>query len=207
VRVRRIDLRPAAEDAVGDSCENSSMTTPAAALNRRRSTHRACGPEIVIREVRRGDDAAIAHLLGGLDLGSRYQRWFTGGVDVVAEEEWAAHPERCCAVGLLAFAGAEPVGHAVLIPIPDGRGEVAFEVAAPWRRHGIAGALLERLLAAAAERGLHEVYADVLSGNADMLAVMREHGPHSESCDGSVTTVALPVTAVAQRAGGPASSA
>jgi GNAT superfamily N-acetyltransferase len=50
---------------------------------------------------------------------------------------------------------------------------VAFEVAAPWRRHGIAGALLERLLDAAGERGLREIYADVLPQNADMLAVLR----------------------------------
>jgi GNAT superfamily N-acetyltransferase len=38
------------------------------------------------------------------------------------------------------------VGHAVLIPGPDGGGAVAFEVAAAWRRQGIAGALLARLI-------------------------------------------------------------
>jgi len=64
---------------------------------------------------RPADEAAIEQLLGGLDLESRYLRWFTGGVDVLEAEEWAAHPERYSAVGLLAFAGSEPVGHAVLI--------------------------------------------------------------------------------------------
>jgi len=94
---------------------------------------------------------------------------------------------------VLAFAGSVPVGHAVLIPTDRDRGEVAFEVAAGWRRHGIAGALLEHLVDAAAARGLHELYADVLSENADMLAVMRESGSHAESCEGGVTTVAIPV--------------
>ena len=69
----------------------------------------------------------------------------------------------------------------MLVPTGDGRAEVAFEVAAQWRRHGIASALLDRLLDEAADRGLREVYADVLPENADMLAVLREHGEHGES--------------------------
>ncbi|MGI8623546.1 MAG: GNAT family N-acetyltransferase [Solirubrobacteraceae bacterium] len=91
------------------------------------------------------------------------------------------------------FAGDEPDGHGVLIPAPGGRGEVAFEIAAPWRHRGIAGALLERLVAAAAARGLHELYAEVLMENADMLTVLREHGRHAESRDGGILTVTIPV--------------
>jgi len=136
---------------------------------------------VIIREVGAGDEALIERLLGGLDAQSRYRRWFTGGVDIRGAEQWAAHPERVGGVGLLALIDGEPVGHAALIPGRDGRGEVAFEVAAPWRRHGIAGALLQRLIEAAAARGLHAVYADVLPENADMLAVLREHGEHEES--------------------------
>jgi GNAT superfamily N-acetyltransferase len=147
---------------------------------------------MLIREIRPGDEAAIDELLGGLDAESRYRRWFTGGVDIRGAEDWAAHPERVTAVGLLAFIGDRPVGHAVLIPTGDGRGEVAFEVAAQWRRHGIASALLERLLGAAADRGLREVYADVLPENADMLAVLREHGEHVESRKGGIVIVTLP---------------
>ncbi|MDX6680238.1 MAG: hypothetical protein QOG94_277 [Solirubrobacteraceae bacterium] len=146
---------------------------------------------LIIREVRAGDDAAIEQLLGGLDATSRYRRWFTAGVDIRQAERWASHPERVGAVGLLAFAGVEPVGHAVLVPCATRRAEVAFEVAAPWRRHGIAGALLKRLLEVAAERGLREVYAAVLPENADMLAVLREHGEHTESRDGGVAIVTI----------------
>jgi GNAT superfamily N-acetyltransferase len=148
---------------------------------------------ICIREVRVGDESAIDELIGGLDPESRFLRWFSAGVDISRAADWAAHPARFSAIGLLAFAGEQLAGHAVLIPLPDGRGEVSFEVAAPWRRHGIAGALLEALLKVGSARGLHEIYADVLPHNADMLAVLREHGEHAESRRGGVMTVTIPV--------------
>jgi len=150
---------------------------------------------IRIRRVRAGDDGAIDRLLAGLDPESRRRRWFTGAVDIHRAADWAAHPERFSAVGLLAFAGTEPVGHAAIVALEDGRGELAFEVAAAWRHHGIAGALLEELLAVAAVRGLREVYAEVLPENADMLAVLREHGEHAEHRGDGVVTVTLPVDA------------
>jgi acetyltransferase len=150
-------------------------------------------PEIAIREIRADDEDAIGRLLADLDPESRRLRWFTGAIDIRRAADWAAHPERCRAVGLLALAGDRLVGHAVLVPDADDRGEVAFEVAAGWRHHGIAGALLERLLDAAAARGLREVFAEVLPDNADMLAVLREHGEHAESREYGVVSVTLPV--------------
>jgi GNAT superfamily N-acetyltransferase len=154
---------------------------------------RAADPRIRIRELRAGDEAALDNLITGLDPESRFLRWFSAGVDIHAAIDWAAHPGRSHAVGLLAFAGEEPVGHAVIIVLDDGRGEVAFEVAAPWRHHGIAGALLERLLVVAAGRGLREIYADVLPGNRNMLAVLREHGEHAEALRDGIITVTIPV--------------
>jgi len=149
--------------------------------------------EFIIREVGSGDEVAIDRLLGGLDGRSRYRRWFSEAVDVGLAAQWAAHPERIDAVGLLAVAEGASVGHGVLVVGADGCGEVAFEVDSQWRHHGIAGALLERLLDLAAARGLREVYAEVLSENADMLAVLREHSEHSESRLQNVVTVRLPV--------------
>jgi len=156
-----------------------------------------------IREIVAGDEDRIAELLDGLDATSRRRRWFTGAVDVRRAADWAAHPERCSALGLVAFAGEEElVGHAVLVALADGRAEVAFEVAAPWRHHGIAGTLLRRLIEEAAVRGLHEVHAEVLPDNADMLAVLREHGPHTESRAGGVVTVSLRVADEPRRRSG-----
>lgn len=153
--------------------------------------------DLVIREVAPGDDTAITLLLGGLDAESCYRRWFTGAVDLRRATEWAIHPERVHATGLLALVGEEVVGHAVLIPAGGGRGEVAFEVAARWRHHGVAGALLDRLVEVAAARGLARVFAEVLPENVDMLAVLREHGDHTESRHDGVVSVTIPVPAQA----------
>ena len=149
--------------------------------------------DFAIREVGTGDEVAIDRLLSGLDGRSRYRRWFSAAVDVGLAAQWAAHPERAGAVGLLAVAEGASVGHGVLVAGADGCGEVAFEVASEWRHHGIAGALLERLLDLAAARGLREVYAEVLPENADMLAVLREYAAHSESLSQNVVTVRLAV--------------
>jgi acetyltransferase len=151
------------------------------------------GAAIRIRTVRPGDDDVIRELLGGLDPEASYRRWFTGAVNLKQAVEWAAHPDRFSAVGLLALADGHPVGHGVLIPCGDGRAEIAFEVAEPWRCHGIATALLQKLLDASSELGLREVYADVLCENHDMLVVLREHGEHSEKRDGGVVTLTIPV--------------
>ncbi len=149
--------------------------------------------DIRIREIGADDEATINRLLVDLDAESRRLRWFSGGVDIARAVQWAAHPEQYSAVGLLALADGTPVGHAAIVPLGDGRGEVAFEVAAAWRHHGIASALLTALIEVAGSRGLHEVYADVLPENADMLAVLREHGEHSERRGGGVVRVTLPV--------------
>ncbi|MCU1421175.1 MAG: CoA-binding domain protein [Microbacteriaceae bacterium] len=157
---------------------------------------RAPVPAISVREMHPGDEAAVGRLLAGLDPESSYLRWFTGAVDLGVATDWAAHPDRVDAIGLLALAGDETVGHGVLIPCGDGRAEMAFEVAAPWRRHGVAGALLEHLLDAGERRGLREIFADVLCENGDMLAVLRERGVHRETRDGGVVTITFAVPPV-----------
>lgn len=140
-----------------------------------------------------GDDERLRTLIAGLDARSLFRRYFTGGVDVDAAVQWAAHPERSGAVGLLALAGEEVAGHGVLVPSPSGEGaaEVAFEVAAPWRRHGVASALLEALLETAAARGIARVTAEVLAENGDMLAVFAEHGASITRVDGATLRAAL----------------
>ncbi|MGI8623545.1 MAG: hypothetical protein ACR2NB_08665 [Solirubrobacteraceae bacterium] len=65
-----------------------------------------------IREIRDGDEGAITQLLDGLDSTSRYLRWFTGGADVRKAADWAAHPERASAVGLLASPATSPTATA-----------------------------------------------------------------------------------------------
>jgi len=147
--------------------------------------------DITIREVGAGDAAALDALLSGLDARSRYLRWFTGAPNVRHASEQAAHPERQHAVGLVAVAGEQIVGHAMLVPDTDGRAEVAFEVVAAWRHHGIAGALLTALGDAARARGIATLFAEVLAENTDMLAVFGEHGARLSTPTSGVVTVEL----------------
>ena len=51
--------------------------------------------------------------------------------------------------------------------------------------------------AAVVRGGLRAVDADVLPDNADMLAVLREHGRHAESREGGVVSVTIPVASAA----------
>ncbi len=149
---------------------------------------------VTIRPVRPGDLAALDGLMTSLDDEARYRRWFTGGADVHRAAIWAADPERQHAVGLVAAsADGELVGHAAVLPLDATRAEVCFEVAGDWRHHGIAGRLLDELELRASERGLVTLVAEVLPENADMLAVLREHGPCREHRDGTVIELQLDV--------------
>lgn len=140
------------------------MPSPAGAG---RGPARAARP-VLIRPVEPDDLPALDALLDSLDAQSRYRRWFTGGADVHQAALWAAHPEPQSAVGLVATTSdGGLVGHAALVPYADGtRAEVCFEVAAPWRRHGIAGRLLAELDRQAQCRGITTLVAEVLPENA-----------------------------------------
>lgn len=163
-------------------------------------TARGADPgNVAIRATTPGDLAALEALLEALDDRSRYRRFFTGAVDVHRAAAWAAHPEEQDAVGLVATtAGGGLVGHAALVPIDAERAEVCFEVAAAARHQGVAGRLLDELDRRAAARGFTTLVAEVLAENADMLAVLREHGPCRERLDHSVVEVLLAVGAEAR---------
>jgi RimJ/RimL family protein N-acetyltransferase len=151
---------------------------------------------VVVRRVRPGDLGALDELLSALDERSRYRRWFTVATDVHRAAAWAADPDRVNGVGLVAIAAdGQLVGHAALVPMDDETAEVCFEVAAAWRHHGVAGRLLSGLDREAAARRLTTLVAEVLPENADMLAVMREHGACRERREGNVIEVLLPVGA------------
>lgn len=151
-------------------------------------------PAVQVRPVIAEDLPRLDSLLNGLDDRSRYLRWFYGAIDIGAAVSWAAHPERNHASGFVAIASnGELVGHAALIPMDESRAEVCFEVAAPWRHLGVAGLLLVHLERRAGELGIESLVAMVLPENADMLAVLREHGPCREHRVDGTTELELPV--------------
>lgn len=166
---------------------------------------RNAGDGIVVRPVVPDDLAGLEALFDALDEQARYRRWFTCGSDLRRAIAWAAHPEAVDAIGLVAVTAAGAViGHAALVPYGDGCGEVCFEVDATWRHHGVAGRLLAELDRRAAGGGVRTLVAEVLPENADMLAVMREHGHCAERYADGVWELALAVRGPdAIRAGAP----
>jgi GNAT superfamily N-acetyltransferase len=147
-----------------------------------------------VRPLDADDEVGLDALLTGLDTQSRYRRWFSGAADVHRAVVWAAHPELNDGIGLVATSRAgDIIGHGAAIPMDADRAEVCFEVAAPWRHHGVAGRLLTGLAEAASERGLRTLVAEILSENADMLAVMREHGPCRERSESGVVELELDI--------------
>ncbi len=148
------------------------------------------GPRVRIRPVEPADLAGVEALLGGLSMDARYRRWFSAAVDLNAAARWALDPPH--GLGLVAVVEDEIVGHGALVPSGPGHAEVAFEVAKPWRRHGIATHLLAALERQAGELGIETLEADVLSVNADMLRVFSAHGDCTKSSDGSVVHVTFP---------------
>jgi GNAT superfamily N-acetyltransferase len=151
--------------------------------------------EARIRRVLRTDLAAIERLLGGLSEDARYRRWFSAAeIDLPAAARWAINPPG--GLGLVAVVGDEIVGHGALVSNGAGHAEVAFEVAEPWRRHGIATRLLQALEHEADELGIKTLEADVLSFNADMLALFAHQTGGTRSRDGSVVHVTFPARAL-----------
>jgi GNAT superfamily N-acetyltransferase len=64
-------------------------------------------------------------------------------------------------------------GYAIL---PDGDGEFALTVASAWRGRRLGRYLLGAIVAAAAARGVPNLQADIMLGNAPMLALVRDRG-------------------------------
>jgi acetyltransferase len=132
------------------------------------------------------DAPAVSFFLQGLSDASRRLR-FHGGcnpqsqtaalrlcqVDGVRHQAWLAW------VG--SGADAVVVGEARFVVDADGgagavTAELAIAVADSWQGRGVADALMQQLLAAAARADVRNLYGDLLPGNTRMRVFMRRHG-------------------------------
>ena len=78
---------------------------------------------------------------------------------------------------------------------PDGlRAEFALLVRTDLKGHGIGSALLQKLIAYARQRGVTEIWGDVLLENSNMLAVCREFGFTLLPTTNGVVLATLPIT-------------
>lgn len=114
--------------------------------SRRLRFHGHCDPQ----------SAATALALCDVD-GARHQAWLA----------WSGSGDDAVVVGEARFVvGDDEAGAA----------ELAIAVADGWQGCGVADALMQQVLAAAARAGVRHLYGDVLDGNARMQAFMRRHG-------------------------------
>ncbi len=139
-------------------------------------------PALSLRRACAADAAALSAFLQRLSVRSRRLRFH--GACAAASPSLA---QKLCAVdgvrhqAWLAWAGdgdaAVLVGEARFVVSACGQSaELAIAVADAWQGQGVAPALMQQLLAAAAAAGVFNLYGDVLDQNPRMQAFMRRHG-------------------------------
>ena len=139
------------------------------------------GLEVLIRPIRPGDKRLLAQAFERLSPETRYRRFFAPlerltdqdlryltEVDHHDHEAIAAvNPENGAIVGVARYVRAEDPREA----------EVAVVVGDPWQGHGVATALLSRLVARALDVGIHHFVALVMSDNEDALELFQHLAP------------------------------
>ncbi|GCE43638.1 acyl-CoA synthetase (NDP forming type) [Rhodococcus wratislaviensis] len=135
---------------------------------------------LVVRPLRTADHEAVRRLHERLNAYDTYMRFFT-----VCPAHLAALAEAICVAdprhyGLGAFVDGTLVGVAnyVALDAGDASEEVEFALVVDddYRMHGIGTMLLTRLAAAARQRGVTRMRAEILAQNAMVLQVIRDLG-------------------------------
>jgi acetyltransferase len=137
------------------------------------------GPALTVRAVTEADADGLDALFHGLSDDDRHHRFFSlrPPARMFVEQMTRAADEggyRLVAVA----SGAEDtlVAEAGYALLPDGDGEFALTVAPGWRGCRLGRYLLGAIVAAAAARGVPNLQADIMLGNAPMLALVRDRG-------------------------------
>jgi acetyltransferase len=137
------------------------------------------GQALTVRAVTEADVDGLDALFQGLSDDDRHHRFFSLRPPARQFLEQMTRAADEGGYRLVAVAsGAEDAlvaeaGYAIL---PDGDGEFALTVAAAWRGCRLGRYLLDAIVAAAAARGVPNLQADIMLGNAPMLALVRDRG-------------------------------
>ena len=165
------------------------------------------GTRVIIRAVRPDDRERIVKAFGELERDSVYTRFFSYKNELTAADlsrlDTMDFVHEVMLLATIGSAGDQRViGSAIYIEQDSADGkraaEVAFTVEEDYQGLGIAGRLLAHLLAIARESGIERFEADVLPGNAPMLAVFSRSGlPMQQRREGGVVHVELALGAQA----------
>src|SRR5262245_51500291 len=136
------------------------------------------GTIVHVRPIRPSDQAGLMEFSRRLSAETVYLRFFRRLPAL--PPEWAHHFANVDYRDRLALV-AEIDGVLIAVvryegsPEHETMPEVALLVEDRWQGHGLGGILLDRLLEAAAARGLEEFQADVLAENHRMLDILAHH--------------------------------
>lgn len=136
------------------------------------------GLALTVRPIRPSDAPDLVAFHHRLSEGSVYRRYFSWHPELsdseVAHLTTVDYVDR---LALVVFSGGELVAVGRYDRYPDAdRAEVAFLVTDALQRQGIGSQLLDRLAAAAWERGITTFVAETQSDNRDMLGVFSDSG-------------------------------
>ena len=177
------------EDDVGDDRQFSQAST----LRN--------GTPVTIRVMRTDDGDRIARAFGQLDAGTVYTRFFGYRKEIPASAIGRiAAIDFVNLAGLVVTVGAGSeetvIGSATYVGSVASDGaktaEVAFTIEEDYQRQGLASQLLAALARLARRHGIARFEAEVLAGNASMLAVFQRCGlPMRKHSEGGVAHVTL----------------
>ena len=142
------------------------------------------GPVIEIRAVQPGDKAILAAGFERLSSESRRRRFFTMK-NGLSDEEMRYLTEfdgvDHYAIGAMSSgagelpAGGVGVARFVRSKVDSDTAEVSIVIVDEWQNHGIGGLLLERIIAAAAERGVRWIRATALDENRQIRELINRY--------------------------------
>jgi GNAT superfamily N-acetyltransferase len=162
----------------------------------------ADGTPVVLRLLRPEDKPLLAEGLARLSVETRYRRFFEAKTSLSeAELRYLTEIDgvRHFAIGALLERPGQPdlgLGIARFVELPDqpGVAEPAIVVVDEYQHRGLGRLLLERLVAAARERGLRAFSGMVLAGNEPLITLLEEHVPSAVLCrEDGVVAVQLPL--------------
>ena len=137
------------------------------------------GRALTVRTVTAADVDGLDALFQGLSDDDRHHRFFSLRPPARSFVEQMTRAADEGGYRLVAVASGPQdalvaeAGYAIL---PDGDGEFALTVASAWRGWRLGRYLLGAIVAAAAARGVPNLQADIMLGNAPMLALVRDRG-------------------------------
>jgi RimJ/RimL family protein N-acetyltransferase len=137
------------------------------------------GASVRIRAIRPDDEPRLMALCRRLSPGTVYQRFFSVGRLLPEEAHAVANVDYRLRMAVVAEVDDGPelalVGVARYGPSDEGTADIGLVVADAWQGLGLGPLLLEEILRAGEQRGLHEFSADVLMDNRRALRLLARH--------------------------------